>query len=286
MSFERLRDEHLDMLYSVAQKYGLDEEHLGDLTIVYCETIQRFLEDGQEDLRHRLYVALSRAADHMVEEAEKVEDTIPIQDMCYTMDMDNTILRGVLEELLNTLHPRQQQVLYMRFFEGYTLAECGESIGCSRERVRQLEQKGLRKLRQPRNAKRLRGFCDVGLPKSYYYKYTKPEEYSVEAPFDPYEHMKMAYVPRVSYPFHETVLVDHDRYEFLSIEDNVFHLVPHMEGHVVEVLVNGEKWYLSGINLTLVQLDQATIYKTPLAIDVLMDYLERKYPGSTIWRNV
>lgn len=42
------------------------------------------------------------------------------------------------------LDPRLQKVLNLRFFEGYTLKECGDSLGISRERARQLEEKALR----------------------------------------------------------------------------------------------------------------------------------------------
>ncbi len=53
-----------------------------------------------------------------------------------------------LEPYLRFLDPRQRRVLEMRFALDMTLEECGAELGVSRERVRQLEQKALRKLRE------------------------------------------------------------------------------------------------------------------------------------------
>lgn len=68
-----------------------------------------------------------------------------------------------INKQLNTLSPREQKVINMRFGMGdysreYSLDEVGESIECSRERVRQIEAKALRKLRHHTKADPLREF--------------------------------------------------------------------------------------------------------------------------------
>ncbi|MDH4226670.1 MAG: RNA polymerase sigma factor RpoD [Deltaproteobacteria bacterium] len=65
---------------------------------------------------------------------------------------------------LDTLTPREQKVLKMRFGIGerqdYTLEEVGKVLGVTRERVRQIEAKAIRRLRHPTRAKLLKGFAE------------------------------------------------------------------------------------------------------------------------------
>ena len=72
------------------------------------------------------------------------------------------ILREELEEALSALTPREARVLRMRFgLEGRerrTLRYIGNKLGVTRERIRQIEVKGLRKLRHPRHRRRLRAY--------------------------------------------------------------------------------------------------------------------------------
>lgn len=69
-------------------------------------------------------------------------------------------LHAALEECLGTLDARQAEAVRCRYFSGLTLAETGTRLGCNAERVRQLENKGLRKLRYPQNTRRLKQFRD------------------------------------------------------------------------------------------------------------------------------
>jgi RNA polymerase primary sigma factor len=68
------------------------------------------------------------------------------------------------QRVLATLTPREEKVLRMRFGIGeksdHTLEEVGRNFSVTRERIRQIEAKALRKLRHPSRAKRLRGFID------------------------------------------------------------------------------------------------------------------------------
>ena len=74
----------------------------------------------------------------------------------------NEILKEEINDVLSTLQPREQQVLELRFglIDGtcYTLEEVGKRFNVTRERIRQIEAKALRKLRHPSRAKKLRDF--------------------------------------------------------------------------------------------------------------------------------
>jgi len=69
------------------------------------------------------------------------------------------------ENVLNTLTPREERVIKMRFGleDGteHTLEEVGQNFAVTRERIRQIEAKALRKLRHPSRSRRLRAFLDV-----------------------------------------------------------------------------------------------------------------------------
>jgi RNA polymerase primary sigma factor len=76
----------------------------------------------------------------------------------------NTDLRERTETVLHTLTPREEQVIRMRFGmeDGgeHTLEEVGQSFSVTRERIRQIEAKALRKLRHPSRCKTLEAFLD------------------------------------------------------------------------------------------------------------------------------
>ena len=72
------------------------------------------------------------------------------------------LLRDKIEEVLSTLHPREARILRLRFGlhngRPYTLEEVGKKFGLTRERIRQIEGKALRRLRHPRRARQLRDY--------------------------------------------------------------------------------------------------------------------------------
>ena len=74
----------------------------------------------------------------------------------------NTLLAEALTEILSTLTDREADVLRMRFgmFDGrtHTLEEVGQIFGVTRERIRQIENKAIRKLRHPSRAKKIKDF--------------------------------------------------------------------------------------------------------------------------------
>jgi RNA polymerase primary sigma factor len=74
------------------------------------------------------------------------------------------LLREQLEDVLDTLTAREQKVLRLRFGlddgRTRTLEEVGQVFGVTRERIRQIEAKALRKLRHPMRSKRLKDYLD------------------------------------------------------------------------------------------------------------------------------
>ena len=76
-----------------------------------------------------------------------------------------TNLREVTDEVLATLSPREEKVIKMRFGLGaqgeeHTLEEVGEDFSVTRERIRQIEAKALRKLRHPSRSRKLKAFLE------------------------------------------------------------------------------------------------------------------------------
>jgi len=129
-------------LAELAESLGLDESEVTNLILTSREPVS--LEAGLGDLED---ISLADVLeDARVEQADEA--------------LKKTSLVDELEEALKTLSPREEQVLRLRFGLGedqdHTLEEIGAQFGVSRERVRQIEQKGLRKLRHPTRAKLLR----------------------------------------------------------------------------------------------------------------------------------
>ena len=74
-------------------------------------------------------------------------------------------LKETVRNVLNTLSEREERVLRMRFGVGddgseHTLEEVGSEFAVTRERIRQIESKALRKLRQPSRSGKLKLFLD------------------------------------------------------------------------------------------------------------------------------
>ncbi|UCD72214.1 MAG: sigma-70 family RNA polymerase sigma factor, partial [Syntrophobacterales bacterium] len=85
----------------------------------------------------------------------RLQDLIPNEDSDLATDnfIESLDLSKQTQRLLSTLNPREEKILRMRFGIGektdYTLEEVGKRFGISRERVRQIEERALRKLRHP-----------------------------------------------------------------------------------------------------------------------------------------
>ncbi len=99
------------------------------------------------------------------EEDSHLGDFIPDEDTPAPSDAASaSILREVIERELHTLTPREEHVIKLRFglYDGRTrtLEEVGQQFNITRERIRQIEAKALRKLRHPSRARHLKGFLD------------------------------------------------------------------------------------------------------------------------------
>jgi RNA polymerase primary sigma factor len=79
-----------------------------------------------------------------------------------TQSAYTNLLRDKIEEVLTTLSPREARILRLRFGlhngRSYTLEEVGQKFGLTRERIRQIEGKALRRLRHPRRSRQLRDY--------------------------------------------------------------------------------------------------------------------------------
>ena len=99
------------------------------------------------------------------EEDSHLGDFIPDDDAPAPADAaSHTLLKEQLSEVLDTLTPREEKVLRLRFGledgRSRTLEEVGREVKVTRERIRQIEAKALRKLRHPSRSKKLKDFLD------------------------------------------------------------------------------------------------------------------------------
>lgn len=153
---DRIRD-----VYKTAQKL---EQDLGDRPTPEEIADEMDLEPGE--VRRLLEVSqrpLSLEKPVGEENDTEFGDFIENEDIPSPAESaESGLLREDLQEALSTLTPREARILRLRFgLEGeetYTLREVGEKLGVTRERIRQIEGKALRKLRHPRHSRKLREY--------------------------------------------------------------------------------------------------------------------------------
>jgi RNA polymerase primary sigma factor len=96
------------------------------------------------------------------EDDRDLEDLIPDQNTGAIQISENDAMREKIELILDTLKPREAIILRLRFglADGkvYTLEEVAEKFGLTRERIRQIEAKALRRMRHPRRSRQLKEF--------------------------------------------------------------------------------------------------------------------------------
>lgn len=100
----------------------------------------------------------------------ELEEFIPADGISVEETVEQKLLRESLESVLSTLTPREAQILRLRF--GFddgierTLEDVGKMFNVTRERIRQIENKALRKLRHPTRTKHIRDFYGADVKKT------------------------------------------------------------------------------------------------------------------------
>ncbi len=143
----------------LSQQYGRDanaEEIAAELNMS-VEKVREIMKIAQDPVSLETPIG--------EEEDSHLGDFIPDDDSPAPADAAfYTLLREQLNEVLNTLTPREAQVLRLRFGledgRTRTLEEVGKVFNITRERIRQIEAKALRKLRHPSRSKRLKDYLD------------------------------------------------------------------------------------------------------------------------------
>ncbi|HPT61190.1 MAG TPA: RNA polymerase sigma factor RpoD, partial [Bacillota bacterium] len=139
------------------QELGRDPtpEEIGEEMGIPSEKVSEILRIAQEPV--------SLATPIGEEEDSHLGDFIPDEDAPAPAEVASAqLLREQLEEVLTSLTPREQKVLKLRFGlddgRQRTLEEVGKEFGVTRERIRQIEAKALRKLRHPSRSKKLKDY--------------------------------------------------------------------------------------------------------------------------------
>lgn len=130
----------------IAKKMGVAVEKVREVLKISQEPVSLETPIGEEDDSHL---------------GDFLKDESSLSPEEYT---ENEILKEEIKEVLMSLQAREQEVLELRFglVDGtcHTLEEVGKKFNVTRERIRQIEAKALRKLRHPSRAKKLRDFLE------------------------------------------------------------------------------------------------------------------------------
>ena len=132
------------------------------------EEIAKVMNMSEEKVREIMKIAqdpVSLETPIGEEEDSHLGDFIPDDDAPAPAEAAAySLLKEQIEEVLNTLNDREQKVLKLRFGledgRARTLEEVGKEFDVTRERIRQIEAKALRKLRHPSRSKKLRDYLD------------------------------------------------------------------------------------------------------------------------------
>src|ERR671931_1968719 len=130
----------------IAEEMGITPEKVREIVKVSQDPVSLETPIGEEE------------DSHLGDFVEDKEATSPSDAASLTM------LRTEVEDILDTLTPRERRVLQLRFglIDGHqrTLEEVGKRFGVTRERIRQIEAKALRKLRHPSRSKKLKDYLE------------------------------------------------------------------------------------------------------------------------------
>ena len=141
------------------QEFGREAtaEEIGEKMGMSADKVREIMKIAQDPVS--LETPIGEEEDSHLGDFIQDEDTPAPADAA-----SQTILREVIERELHTLTPREEHVIKLRFglYDGRTrtLEEVGQEFNITRERIRQIEAKALRKLRHPSRARHLKGFLD------------------------------------------------------------------------------------------------------------------------------
>lgn len=128
----------------IAEEMGLTPERVREIQKIAQEPVSLETPIGEEE------------DSHLGDFIEDQDALAPAEAASFVM------LKEQIEEVLDTLNEREQRVLRLRFGlddgKARTLEEVGREFGVTRERIRQIEAKALRKLRHPQRSKKLRDY--------------------------------------------------------------------------------------------------------------------------------
>ena len=124
-----------------------------------CEKVE---VDEERAFTYIMFLTPSVSIEELVENEEEPADAFFFDDMLE--EISQRELKQTLASILSTLTEKEQKVISMRYGlddgEEKTLEEVGSEFNVTRERIRQIEAKVLRKLRHPSRSRRLKGFLD------------------------------------------------------------------------------------------------------------------------------
>ena len=151
--------EDVHKVLKIVQKYNLQSESsyekVASITGLTVEKIEQMLQIA----RPTISLDVPIGDDENSSLGNFVEDKTAASPESIATD---TVMKEEIEKQLGTLNPREQTVLNMRFGlsgkKPCTLEEVGNHVGVTRERIRQIEARALRKLRQPSRSKYLKDF--------------------------------------------------------------------------------------------------------------------------------
>ena len=130
----------------IAKEMGISEDKVREIIKIAQEPVSLETPIGEEEDSH--------LGDFIADDEAPAPESIA----------SSTMLQTHLEEVLHTLTPREEKVLRLRFGlddgKTRTLEDVGKEFNVTRERIRQIEAKALRKLRHPSRSKRLKDFLD------------------------------------------------------------------------------------------------------------------------------
>jgi RNA polymerase primary sigma factor len=145
--------------HRLAQEYGREPtfEEIGNELEVSPEKVREIIKISQRPMS--LEMPIGEEEDSHLSDFVEDRSSMPPADAAFRQ-----LLKEQIEEVLSTLHGRESRILKMRFGledgRARTLEEVGNEFGVTRERIRQIEAKALRKLRHPSRSRKLRDYLE------------------------------------------------------------------------------------------------------------------------------